>query len=197
MRHIVMRSLYSLIMLVFFAPLMLSAQDERLAHTDDIQQDSGQFIPTVRMLGMTTASDQIEWVVTISNTGTVSGRNVVLSNQLVDALQVDNVQISTGTASINGQSVTIIIPRLPVGETVRFSIITTPLADAVISNTVCARADNFVGEECAFALPLQALPATGETPFWRTRLQWFSLMSLAVSLLMIGGGLIGWRVVHD
>lgn len=154
------------------------------------------FVPVVRMLGVQDA-EQVEWVVTVSNTGDFAGNNVVLRNNLVNALQVETVQINTGTASIDGQTVTITIPQLDPEQLVRFSIITKPLADALITNTICATADNYSGEECALAVPIQSLPATGEPLLWRTRLQWMSLITISISLLMVGVGLLGWRLVHE
>lgn len=179
------------LMLLLITVLVISATS--MAQTEA----HAEFAPLVRMLGLYTTEGTIEWVVTVNNLGTATGENVVLTDVLVDALRVEHVQIATGTTRIEGQTVVVSIPNLAPNESVQFSIFTTPLADAVISNTICLRATNFTGEECAFAFPIQMLPSTGETPQWRTRLQWMSLVTVSLSLLMIGVGLLGWRLLHD
>ena len=173
----------------------ISAQTT-LGATDTQAVPQQGFQPVVRMLGIQ-SEDTVEWVVTVSNTGDVIGESVVLRNDLVNALQVETVQINTGTASIDGQTVTITLPQLAPQQSVRFSIITKPLADALITNTICATANNYIGEQCALSVPIQALPATGEPLLWRTRLQWVSLITVSVSLLMIGLGLLGWQFIHE
>lgn len=154
------------------------------------------FQPVVRMLGVRSGAT-IEWVVTVSNVGDIAGQNVVLSNQLPSTLRVDSVQVSTGTTSITDNDITVIIPLLEPQAAVEFSIITQTDVEGIVRNTICTSADNYAGEECATALSIMALPATGETPQWRTRLQWMSLLTVSISLLMIGIGLFSWQFVHD
>ncbi len=73
------------------------------------------FNPVINILGFRSSSDdgeQIEWMMTISNTGDTAGQNIVLSDTVGNGLQVENVQINTGTTSINGRTVTVSIPML-------------------------------------------------------------------------------------
>lgn len=154
------------------------------------------FEPVINMLGFTsTASvgEEIEWLVTFSNTGDSAGQNIVISNTVGDGLQVETVQISTGTTSINGRTITVSLPMLEPDETIQFSIVTTVIADTDLSNTSCMTAANLSGETCVRGLPVQSLPATGETPYWRQPFLWLSLMTVSVSLLLIGLGLLGFR----
>ncbi len=158
------------------------------------------FDPVINMLGFTSSSDvgdQIEWIVTISNTGDSAGQNIVLSDTVGNGLQVENVQINTGTMSINGRTVTVSIPMLEPDETIQFSIFTTILDDSDVSNTACVTASNLSGENCVRGLPVQALPATGETPYWRDPSLWLGVMTISVSLLVIGLGLLGFRSLQD
>lgn len=192
-----LRWLLLLVMSFITATTISSVAAQTTFGVDDTEAVPQQgFNPVVRMLGVQN-SDTVEWVVTISNTGDIKGETVVLRNDLVNALQVENVQINTGTASIDGQTVTITIPQLEPQQSVRFSVITKPLADALITNTICATAANYDGEECALSVPIQALPATGEPLMWRIRLQWLSLITVSISLLMVGGGLLGWQLLHE
>ena len=192
-----LRWLLTLVMLFITASTIPSVTAQTTLGVDNTEAVPQQgFTPVVRMLGIQN-DDTVEWVVTISNTGDVTGESVVLRNDLVNALQVETVQINTGTASIDGQTVLITIPELAPQQSVRFSVITKPLADALITNTICATAENYEGEECALSVPIQALPATGEPLILRVRLQWLSLITVSISLLMVGGGLLGWQLLHE
>jgi|GEM_PF-6633689 len=157
------------------------------------------FEPVINMLGFassTRVGNEIEWVITFSNTGDSAGQNIVLSNTVGNGLQVESVQFSTGTTSRNGRTVTVSIPSLEAGETIQFSIITSILDDSDLSNTACVTASNLSGERCVRGLPVQALPATGELPYWRQPFLWLGVMTISVSLLMIGLGLLGLRTLQ-
>lgn len=158
------------------------------------------FNPVINILGFRSSSDdgeQIEWMMTISNTGDTAGQNIVLSDTVGNGLQVENVQINTGTTSINGRTVTVSIPMLEPDETIQFRILTTVIDESDVSNTACVTASNLSGESCVRGLPVQALPATGETPYWRDPSLWLGVMTISVSLLVIGLGLLGFRSLQD
>lgn len=154
------------------------------------------FEPVINMLGFASSTqegNEVEWIMTFSNTGDSAGQNIVVSNTIGNGLRVESVQINTGTTSINGRTVTVSIPSLEPGETIQFSIITSVLDDSDMSNTACVTASNLSGERCVRGLPVQALPATGELPYWRQPFLWLGVMTISVSLLMIGLGLLGMR----
>ena len=154
------------------------------------------FEPVINMLGFTPsteAGEEIEWMITFTNTGDSAGQNIVLSDTVGDGLQVESVQINTGTTSINGRTVTVSIPMLNPGETIQFSIITSILDDNDMSNTACVTASNLSGESCVQGLPVQALPATGEIAYWRHPFLWLAVMTVSISSLLIGMGLLGLR----
>jgi len=131
--------------------------------------------------------EQIEWVITVSNPGSVAGSNVVITDTLRDGLRVDRVEVSGGSSSISGQTVTVTLPSLAPGSSVRFSIFTTVISGgAQIDNTACVTAANSSGEECANALAVRALPTTGETPYWRALLLMASLMGAAFVIFVAG-----------
>ena len=116
--------------------------------------------------------ERIQWVITVNNPTTVTGNNVVINDTLVNALQIDNVTTSAGTSTINGQTVSVTIPVLSPGMTVRIIIETTVLQSGItVENTACVDSDN-AATECVTSLPLPTifvtqLPATGESPRWR------------------------------
>jgi hypothetical protein len=130
--------------------------------------------------------EQLEWIVTVFNNGTGAGTNVVVSDTLGDELRIDRVESPTGTTSINGQTVTVTIPTLAPGQMVQFSIFTTVLVGGRVDNTACVTGDNFDGEVCATALPVSALPSTGQTPLWA--------LTLRSAALVIGVGSLAWLV---
>ena len=157
---------------------------------------ANSFEPVINMLGFTPsiqAGEAIEWMITFTNTGNNAGQNIVLSDTVGDGLEVESVQINTGTTSINGRTVTVSIPMLNPGDTIQFSIITTIIDGSDLSNTTCVTASNLSGESCVRGLPVQALPATGETPYWRHPFLWLAVMTVSVSSLLIGLGLLGLR----
>ncbi|MDQ7024878.1 MAG: hypothetical protein Q9P01_09155 [Anaerolineae bacterium] len=150
---------------------------------------------TINMLGFQRENNQIEWIITVGNIGAVDARNVVITDNLPYSLQIDNVQINTGTANINNQTVTVVLPLLAPGEVVQFSIFSTRLVDESAVNTVCITADNVVDLICVPAIAIQALPNTGEPPYWRRPMLHLGLLTISVSLLMIGLGLFGWQIL--
>ncbi len=131
------------------------------------------FDPAISKIGFLTpgqvgvTGEMLEWVVTVSNTSGVDGQNVVVTDTLIPALRVDNVTSATGIVNISGQTVTVTYPVLSAGQTVQFSIFTTVLEGASITNTACITASNQGPQECATASPISQLPSTGETPAWR------------------------------
>lgn len=155
---------------------------------------ANSFEPVINMLGFTASTDEgeeIEWMITFTNTGESPGQNIVLSDTIGDGLQVESVQINTGTTSINGRTVTVSIPMLNPGETIQFSIITSIVNAGDLSNTSCVTASNLSGESCVRGVPVEALPATGESPYWRHPFLWLAVMTVSVSSLLIGLGLLG------
>ena len=122
--------------------------------------------------------EQLEWIITVSNAGNVAGQNVVVSDTLVPALQIDHVDAPGATVNINGQTITVTYAVLNPGETRQFSIFTTVLDGIEVSNTACVNASNQAATECASGVAISQLPRTGENPFWRQWV-WLLLVPLA------------------
>ncbi|PJF23058.1 MAG: hypothetical protein CUN56_02860 [Phototrophicales bacterium] len=110
--------------------------------------------------------EQVEWIITITNPSNVTGYDVTISDTLRPELRLDRVEISSGTATINGQTISVYLPSLAPGEVVTMSVFTTVLVNSdrigEIENTVCALARDMIGEECYIGRVVSTLPATGE-----------------------------------
>ena len=167
-----------------------------------IDQDAnpaiGVFDPAISKLGFLTpgqtgvSGEQIEWIVTISNPGDVPGQNVTITDTLQEALRVDSVNAPGASVSINGQTVTVTYATLNPGETVQFSIFTTVLDGASLSNTACVNASNQAADECATGSFVSQLPRTGETPVIPS----IALIGGAILLLLASGAIfIGKRLI--
>jgi hypothetical protein len=149
---------------------------------------------TINMLGFQHEAGQVEWILTVGNVGNDDIHNVVITDTLPDNLGVDNVQINTGTTSIVNQTVTVVLPELKPDEVVQFSIFSTLIGSGSLVNHACISADDVSETLCVPAIAVNTLPNTGETPYWRSPLLHLSLLTVSVSLLMIGMGLFSWQI---
>lgn len=163
------------------------------AQTQSDSPNLDVFDPAISKIGFLLPSqvgvqgEELEWIVTVSNTGNVVGTNVTVTDTLINALQVDSVDAPSANVTINGQTVTVVYPILNIGETVLFSIFTTVLDGVTVENTACVNADNQGSEECATSSSVSQLPNTGETPFW-----WMPLLGFMI--LSIFAGFFGYRL---
>jgi uncharacterized repeat protein (TIGR01451 family) len=139
--------------------------------TPNPEPQIGVFDPAISKLGILhpgqvgVTGEQLEWITTVSNVGTVAGNNVVVTDTLVAALQIDSVDAPGATVNISGQTVTVTYATINPGEVFQFSIWTTVLNGATVINTACVDDPTQpTGQECVTALPVQALPSTGEVP---------------------------------
>jgi uncharacterized repeat protein (TIGR01451 family) len=159
---------------------------------------AASFDPTLTILGLTqqvAVGQQIEWVIHFGNIGDAAGQNIVISDMVGPGLQIDLVQINRGTVSVNERNITVSIPVLNPDESIQFSIFTTITAKDDLSNTACVTAANLSGEECVRGLPVQALPNTGEIPFWRQPFLWLTVMLVSFGILFIGLGMLGMQAM--
>ncbi|MDX1995159.1 MAG: choice-of-anchor Q domain-containing protein [bacterium] len=139
---------------------------------------SGGFMPSLLKTGFARGG-QVEWVVSVGNTGTGAGTSLVLTDVVPGDYRIDRVETPLGTATVNGQTVTVNLPALAPGQTVQISIFTTPLRVSDVQNTVCLRAANLSGERCVSGAVVRQLPQTGESPAWRS----FALTAIAGTAL--------------
>ncbi len=145
----------------------------------------GIFDPGLSKIGFLPAGslglpgEQITWVTTVSNTGTLAGNNIIVVDNVRPELRIDAVETDKGTITVSGQTVTVEIPVLDVGEQVEFRIITTVITsplDGIITNTVALK-DNSESATASLAIArVTQLPRTGETPWWRSVIPWLLLV---------------------
>lgn len=175
-----MRRLVLLLLTIIIAPLPLAAQDST----------PEGFAPVLNQLGFLVAGqdgEQLEWVITVTNSGDTPGMDVVISDTLRDSLRVERVDAPRGTVSIDGQTVSVALDQLNPGESFRFSIFTTVLESGQVDNTACMGASNFAGETCVSAMAIRSLPATGESPWWRIMIVLGGIASIMMVFVGVGG----------
>jgi uncharacterized repeat protein (TIGR01451 family) len=168
-----------------------------MIHPADARQPE-RFTPVINKMGYVQEDEfgtYVEWAISVSNIGQEAGQNPVITDVLPDSLQIDDVRINTGTTSINDQTVRVSLEELAPGDTVQFTLITTPLGEPGVSNTACISAENLTQRRCATSTPVQMLPSTGETPPWRRTLMMLGLAALSMSLFMFGLAGAGLRAV--
>jgi uncharacterized repeat protein (TIGR01451 family) len=128
--------------------------------------------------------EQLEWVVTVSNTGGGVGNNVVVTDTLRSELKLDRVSAPEGSVSVSGQTVSVTFAAIQPGQTFQFSIFTTVTEGVMVDNTACVQAAG-IATECTTAPVVTSLPSTGETPRWATRLRSVMMEMVELSLGMI------------
>ncbi|RMG73513.1 MAG: DUF11 domain-containing protein [Chloroflexi bacterium] len=137
--------------------------------------------------------EQLTWLVTITNNGTVQGTDVVVSDTLRPELRIDGADTDKGTVSISGQTVTFSMFTLAPGEVVQARIYTTVLEipETYIHENEVTLTGN--GPNGAVTVSTRAelpivgeLPATGETPAWRLPL----IVVMAGIVIVISGAVL-------
>lgn len=112
--------------------------------------------------------EQIVWTITVSNPSSVAGTNIVIADHLSSSLTIDAITTTIGTASVNGQTVTISIPVLNAGDSVEIRITTTVISgpnEGIIENTVTLNADgDILRTATARVNVVIGLPDTGYRP---------------------------------
>jgi uncharacterized repeat protein (TIGR01451 family) len=127
--------------------------------------------------------EQLQWIVTVTNTAGAAANNVVVTDTLRNELQVDRVEAPGASVTISGQTVTVTYAVLEAGQSVQFSIFTTSTNGVIVDNTACVTGIGFSGQRCATALPVTRLPSTGETPLWSTMLP--TVLILGMTLIVV------------
>ncbi len=153
--------------------LTLPAQAAPMPVADGSPAEFTVFDPAISKIGVLmpgevgVTGEQLEWMVTVSNTGNAPGFNVTVTDALHDGLRIDGVDAPGATVTIVGQTVTVTYARLDPGQTVHFSIFTTVIDGVTVENMACVEDPTELdGQECATALLVTALPSTGEIPEW-------------------------------
>jgi uncharacterized repeat protein (TIGR01451 family) len=145
------------------------------------------FDPAISKLGflvpgqLGARGEQLEWVVTVTNTGGAAGNNVVVTDTLRSELRIDRVNAPDGTVNISGQTVSVTFATIQPAQAFQFSIFTTVTAGVTVDNTACVQAAG-IATECFTAPAITSLPATGEPPLWAHLLRGVGVVLVALGL---------------
>jgi uncharacterized repeat protein (TIGR01451 family) len=130
----------------------------------------------------------VTWTITATNPGNLPHTNVVITDPVPSEVEILNTTSTDGSISVSGQTVTLTMPVLSPGQSVTLTIegrvrnnVKLPY---IITNTASIMTSEMLKNGAALAqtVGVAELPATGETPWWRTPL-------LALLLGAVGGGL--------
>jgi uncharacterized repeat protein (TIGR01451 family) len=152
----------------------------------DTQSQLILFDPSVSKIGVLQKGDvgltgeEIEWIIGISNIGTVPGNNISITDNIDNRLAINRVEAPNAEVVIDGQLVTVTYTTINPGETILFSIFTTTIYGEEINNVACVNAMNQANEECALGVIIAELPDTGQSPWskWRMVVIAIGLISL-------------------
>jgi hypothetical protein len=128
---------------------------------------TGDLMPGV--LGL--PGEPVAWVITLTNIGQVAGQDVVVTGTMHDALQIDSMTTTHGTASVSEHVVVFSIPVLNPGETAKMVIQTTVLRSPpdgrLLNNALLAATgpDGAIAQRVSAEISVPTgLPATGYAP---------------------------------
>ncbi len=127
--------------------------------------------------------DTVTWTITATNTSGITLTNATIEDDLPSGFEIISVSSSLGTATFNGQRVTVALPALAPGQTVSVTVRTRMLANAPFIALNSARFDNL--EAQAQVVRASELVATGETPWWR-----WALLGVVAALVISAGVLV-------
>ncbi len=111
--------------------------------------------------------ETITWTIT-ATAPNADLTNVVISDTFAAALQIDGVTTTSGTATVNGQTLTVTIPFMAAGSSVTIQVTTTILSSpvgGVFTNTATLSADGGVTLSATGTVTgVSGLPSTGYAP---------------------------------
>ncbi|MBI5960088.1 MAG: DUF11 domain-containing protein [Chloroflexi bacterium] len=145
--------------------------------------------------------DQVIWRISVTNPGTATAANLVITDTLPAELRITTVEMDRGSASVNGQTVIFTIPWVDPGETINLSvystIVQTPTADT-INNTagltgISADGSSITGSASGSVQVASKLPSTGYPPDEESdRSSWYGFV-LAGGVVVVVGSMIALR----
>ena len=113
--------------------------------------------------------EPLTWTITVRNSSTIEANNVVVTDNIPDALDYVSNNPSAGTATVSGQTVTWTIGQLLPGQPQQIEIVTavTNRVDSALTNIATVDADSIDPRDAAAEVGyVAALADTGETPPW-------------------------------
>lgn len=134
--------------------------------------------------------EQVVWVITLLNTGIAPETNILILDSVAPELRIDDVTASVGQVSVAGQTVAIALAELRPGDSQQFMLTTTILAspeEGVLENAAEIEGRGLSAATSVQVARVLALPATGQTPWWRF---WLLLMAGIALVIATVTGLV-------
>lgn len=134
--------------------------------------------------------EQVVWVITLLNTGIAPETNILILDSVAPELRIDDVTASVGQVSVAGQTVAIALAELRPGDSQQFMLTTTILAspeEGILENAAEIEGRGLSAATSVQVARVLALPATGQTPWWRF---WLLLMAGIALVIATVTGLV-------
>lgn len=134
--------------------------------------------------------EQVVWVITLLNTGIAPETNILILDSVAPELRIDDVTASVGQVSVVGQTVAIALAELRPGDSQQFMLTTTILAspeEGILENAAEIEGRGLSAATSVQVARVLALPATGQTPWWRF---WLLLMAGIALVIATVTGLV-------
>lgn len=130
----------------------------------------------------------LEWTITVTNDEPFPVDNIVVVDTVPDILEVLSASASSGSVSIKGQTVTLTLSTLGVGQRVVITVQTrirpnAPLPFILENEAELRVSGNKISSAGSRVLSVNQLPSTGQSP-WRVYRVWLALGTAAVLLGM-------------
>jgi uncharacterized repeat protein (TIGR01451 family) len=137
-----------------------------------------------------TPGNTVTFTLNISNTGAGALNNLTATNGLAQEFEILGTNSSFGNSVVNGQAVTLNVSSLAPGQSVNL-VVTARIRPGVsglqFTSNACAQADG-AAQQCVqtTVLTVNALPQTGETPYYRDLIMYtiYGLVILSLSAMM-------------
>jgi uncharacterized repeat protein (TIGR01451 family) len=146
--------------------------------------------------GIGLPGEKLTWTITVTNTGTVAGTDIAITDTMPAELRLDSAATERGTYSIGGSTVTFTIPSLNPGESVQMWVYTTVIsgpADGAITNRANLVSGSVTDSATGEVSVVTSLPATGYPASDSRAPRSYTGVWLALAgLLVIALG--GWRL---
>ena len=145
--------------------------------------------------GLGLPGESLTWTITVTNNGSGTATNVVVSDTLQSELSVNGADIDTGSVSISGQTVTFTIPSLAPGASVQMRVYTTVLSSPLSGQflNTASVTDGAVSQSASATVGgVGALPSTGYPPADTSSGPNAALIAgaAALALLTLGGAVL-------
>ena len=137
------------------------------------------------------AGEIVTWTITVTNPNDVSISDVGFTDNVPEQFEILNTSGSGGQIQHSGNTVTATIPVIQAKESLTFTVVTRAISGiSSITTNIVTLDEPYNGQAQASIVLVQELPATGETPWYRTPI------ILGILLTLVGSGLGFMRLYY-